>query len=124
LSRDFRYTDDLGFERRCPVCHDWWPLALDFWDRRWSTRCRACIRAWKRETQNRRYREDEQYREDRKAAARLTAWKERVNEPERLSARRKAYEETRAERRRELQRLAYWARRDEILAKRRARRAA
>lgn len=121
--RDFRYSDDTGFERRCPECRDWWPVTLEFWDRRWMTRCRACIKSWKAVYQNAKYRDDPEYRETRKEAARLTAWKQRVNEPDKLYERRRVYEATRDERRRELQRLAYWANRDAILARRRQRKA-
>lgn len=120
----FRFREDVGFERRCPMCHDWWPITLDFWDKRWTTRCRACIRAWKRENQNRRYVTEEGYREDRKAAARLTAWKDRKNNPDVVAARKHAYWTANAERVRELQRIRYHANRDAILARRRERRAA
>lgn len=120
---DFRYRNDIGFERRCPECRDWWPIDLEFWDRRWTARCRACIRAWKRENQNRRYAEEPEYRETRKEAARISAWKQRLNDPVHLAERRAITDARHHERRKELQRLAYWARRDEILARRRARKA-
>lgn len=87
----FRFREDVGFERRCPECADWWPITLEFWDKRWHSRCRACIKAWKRANQNSRYQLDAQYRETRKAAAALTAWKERQNEPEKLRSRKQAY---------------------------------
>lgn len=122
--REFRFRDDVGFERRCPACRDWWPVTLEFWEKRWTTRCRACIKAWKRENQNRRYATEPTYREDRKAAARLTAWKDRVNDPEPVAKRKAAYAKLNAERIRELQRIRYHANRDTILAQRRARRAA
>jgi hypothetical protein len=122
--RDFRYRSDVGFERRCDICHDWWPVSLEFWNPKWLSRCRACALAWRREYQNEKYAEDPKFREVRKEAARLSAWKQRVNEPAYLKKRRAKSDAEYAERRRELQRLAYWARRDEILAKRRARKAA
>lgn len=121
MSIDFRYGEDTGFERRCPLCRDWWPLELTYWDKRWLTRCRACIKTWRAEYQAAKYRDDPEYRQMKKDAAALSSWKALQNEPERFRARRAAYERTRDVRRRELQRLNYWANRDAILARRRKR---
>lgn len=106
----FRFTPDLGFERRCPVCADWWPITTEFWDKHWTTRCRACIRAWRRANQNARYATDPVYREVRLDAARLTAWKDRQNRPLVIAERNAAY--YRANRRRilERQRIRYHSR--------------
>lgn len=107
----FRFREDVGFERRCPQCCDWWPITLDFWDKRWHTRCRACIREWKRHNQNRRYQEEPVYRETRKEAARLTAWKDRQNRPATVRSRHQAYYAANRERILERQRIAHHAKR-------------
>lgn len=119
--KDFRYDREIGFERRCPECLDWWPITLEFWDKRWLTKCRACVKTWRRNYQNEKYRTNPEFREVRKEAARLSAWMMRVNEPERLRERRRRNAIATAERRRERQRINYWANRDAILARRRAR---
>ena len=97
---DFRFREDTGWERRCPECADWWPITVEYWDKRWHTRCKACIRAWKRANQNRRYALETDYRQTRKDAAKLTAWKDRQNRPEVIRSRKTAY---------------YWANRERIL---------
>jgi hypothetical protein len=120
---DFRYRDDVGFERRCPMCADWWPVTLEFWDRKWQSRCRACVLSWRRDYQNRKYRDDPDYRQMRIDSSATVAWKVRQWRPEAEKERKQRYAEANADRRRELQRIKYWQRRDEILARRRALRA-
>jgi hypothetical protein len=111
LPREFRFREDVGFERRCPACADWWPVTLEFWDKRWTNRCRACIRAWKRANQNGRYQTDAVYREARRQAACLTAWKDRQNRPDTIRARKAAYYRANAPRILETQRIRHAAKR-------------
>jgi hypothetical protein len=107
--RDFRHREDVGFERRCPDCADWWPITLEFWDPRWTTRCRSCIRRWKNAGQIERYRIDEAFREAKKAAARLTAWKGRQNDPEADRERKALYYRANRERILERSKVRYHA---------------
>jgi hypothetical protein len=104
LLSDIRYTDDMGFIRRCPQCAEWYPLTLEFWYRRWLTRCRACVLEWKRGYQNEKYRKDPTFAQMKKDAAKLTAWKQRQWDEEGVKARKRAY---------------YHANREAILAKQR-----
>ncbi len=121
--RDFRWREDVGFERRCPHCAEWWPITLEFWDKKWTKRCRGCILEWKRINQNNRYKTEPKYADDRREAARLTAWKDRQNKPEELHARRKVYRAANMDRIRTLARLHYAANREHILEQQRQRRA-
>ena len=46
-----RKTTELGPERLCIRCDEWWPDDGEFWYRlgtRWQT-CKACQREWNRE---------------------------------------------------------------------------
>ncbi len=51
---------ELGIEKRCPRCTDWWPLDETFWFRylkrgrpAWSSQCRACCNETKAERRRR-----------------------------------------------------------------------
>lgn len=105
----FRFREDVGFERRCPTCADWWPITLDFWDKRWTSRCVACIKVWRRVNQNDRYKNDAAYRDTRRQAAALTAWKDRQNAPDKIRERKAAYYRANAPRILEGQRIRYAA---------------
>jgi hypothetical protein len=42
---------ELGTEQQCSTCHDWWPLASDFWHREgtsFKARCKDCNNAYYR----------------------------------------------------------------------------
>ena len=106
-----RYRED-GFQGQCETCRDWWPLELDYWLPRWGLRrCRACVKAHRADHQNARYRNEPAYREARREAARLTAWKDRVNKPDVISERKRAYYEANRERILAVSRERYAARR-------------
>lgn len=93
--RDVRWRED-GFEGKCEICTAWLPLTLEFWNKRWLSRCKVCIRA-RKAAGMRDVRKDEERRlaanEKRRIYRRLTrdahlayqrAWRdanrERVNE--------------------------------------------
>lgn len=110
--RQFRYRQDVGFERRCPTCTDWWPITLEFWEKRWTARCKACIRVWQRANARRRYAADPVYAEDRRASSRLTGWKDRANRPLEASDKKAAYYRANAARICERQRIKYHAKKN------------
>ncbi len=86
-----RFREDT-FQGQCETCHEWWPISTEFWLPRWGVRrCRACVMAHRRDHQNARYWNEPAYRETRLEAARLTAWKDRVNKPTVISDRKHAY---------------------------------
>jgi hypothetical protein len=39
-----RFRDDTGWEGRCNLCHEWWPIDHEFWDKGRPSRCRDCLR--------------------------------------------------------------------------------
>ena len=106
MHAEVRWREDTGWEFHCGTCRQWWPLTDEFWRRDRMSRCRACWIEYQRVYQNEKYAVDEKYREEKKAAARLTAWKERVTQPLVISDRKRAY---------------YIANRDRILARERER---
>ena len=64
-----RGEEELGPQRRCRTCAEWWPADGEFWEPR-SVRCRACTVRERTTPLERMERRREQWRE---AAARYTA---------------------------------------------------
>lgn len=45
-------VSELGRERQCPKCLEFWPYDLEFWfsnGKRLSSWCKACYEEWKKE---------------------------------------------------------------------------
>ena len=86
-----RFRED-EFQGQCETCRDWWPITQEFWYPRWGMRrCRACVKAARNDHQNARYRNEPAFREAKLAAAKLTAWKDRVTKPGLIAERKLAY---------------------------------
>jgi len=125
-----RWTPD-GYEMRCSLCREWWPLDADHWQpRHGMRRCLSCQRAYKA-AKMAGYREDAAVREARlersrlayridapRQRARLRAW--RAANREKVAEYNRRYRERHAERLRAKTRAYYAECRPVILAKKRA----
>lgn len=89
--RSVRWCEDTGWEHVCASCGDWWPLTDEFWRKRSMSRCRACWREYQSDYQRTKYAADPEFRETKKAAARITSWKERQLRPEIVRRRKRDY---------------------------------
>lgn len=126
-----RYREDTGWEYRCALCAEWWPLDLTHWrPKSGMARCAACWRAYfaakergrsaveavaeaKREANRVRYAAN---RQARLAANR--AWREANRE--RIAAYNRAYRERNRAELATYARAYYAEAQDVILAKKRA----
>lgn len=93
-----RFRTASGFEGRCDMCREWWPIDTEFWDPKHGlSRCRACLRAFKNETARRKYASDAQWAERKRLEARAQRlakgrgygherWRRIAADPEQLAA--------------------------------------